>query len=196
MRSVELSDLPRVAAYSVSGTPTDCVKLAYGNLDFRPDLVLSGINHGGNLGTDVLYSGTVSAAMEAAILGIPAIAGSVYSHDPKHFQPTITAMKKMIPQAMANPGCVVNINAPDLPAEAIKGYKYTVCSVQEYETKYDERVDTHQEKYYWVPTRKMTTVKEGEDSDEKWVQYGYIAIVPLKFDLTDHRILREWKENA
>lgn len=196
IKKVELKDLPQVAAYSTNGTPTDCVKLAYGNLDIKPDLLLSGINHGGNLGTDVMYSGTVSAAMEAALLGIPAIAGSVYSHDPKNFAPTIKAIKEMIPKAMEHPGCVVNINAPDLPEEEIKGYKYTVCGVQEYETKYDERVDTHKTKYYWVPTRKTTTVLEDEDSDEKWVQYGYIAIVPLKYDFTDHSILGEWKKNA
>lgn len=195
IKKVEFKDLPKVEAYSTNGTPTDCVKLAYGNLNIKPDLVLSGINHGGNLGTDVLYSGTVSAAMEAAMLGIPSIAGSVYSHDPKNFEPTIKAIKKMIPKAMAHPGCVVNINAPDLPEEKIKGYKYTVSSVQEYEAQYDERVDTHKQKYYWVPTRKMTAVREDEDSDEKWVQYGYIAIVPLKFDLTDQRILQEWKDN-
>ncbi len=194
VKKVEIEGLPQVSAYCTSGTPTDCVKLAYGNLGIRPDLVLSGINHGANLGTDVLYSGTVSAAMDAAMLGIPAIAGSVCALEPKHFEPVIDAIKSMIPRALAHRGSLININAPDLPAEEIKGCKFTACSVQEYESTYEERVDTHNQKYYWVPTKKITNVSEEDDTDERWVREGYISIVPLMFDMTDYARLREWKE--
>ena len=195
LREVALADLPGAKVYSTNGTPTDCVKIAYGNLGIRPDLVLSGINHGSNLGTDVLYSGTVSAAMDAAMLGVPAIAGSVCASEPKNFGPVIEAIKAMIPRALAHRGCLVNINAPDLPADEIKGSRFTCCGVQEYETKYEERIDTHNKKYYWVPTRKITDVAPDDDTDEKWVRTGYIAIVPLMFDLTDYSRLREWKES-
>ncbi len=195
IKELQISELSNAAVYSTNGTPTDCVKLAYGNLGVRPDIVISGINHGSNLGTDVLYSGTVSAAMDAAMLGIPAIAGSVCSGNPKNFEPVITEIRRMIPMAVAHKGCVVNINAPDLPAAEIKGSKFTSCSVQEYEPKYEERIDTHNNKYYWVPTRKITGVSPEDDTDERWVRSGYIAIVPLMFDMTDYSLLREWKNN-
>ncbi len=194
IRKLELEGLEKVSVYSTNGTPTDCVKLAYGNLGIKPDLVISGINHGPNLGTDVLYSGTVSAATDAAMLGIPSIAGSVCASRPVNFDPVIEAIRRMIPQALAHRHCIININAPDLPQEEIKGYRYTRCSVQEYEAQYEERTDPHQNKYYWVPTKKITQITHDEDSDEKWVRSGYIAIVPLMFDMTDYSLLQQWKD--
>ncbi len=196
VKQVFLDDLPDVPTFAVNGTPVDCLKIAYGNLGIKPDLVLSGINLGANLGSDVLYSGTVSAAMAAASEGIPAIAGSVCANRPQHYAPVIQAIKDMIPYALAHVCDVININAPDLPAEEIKGYRFTANSRQKYELAYVEREDPHKQKYYWLPTGKLTVCEPDEDTDERWVQEGYIAIVPLKLDTTDYACLRAWKEKA
>ncbi|MDO5110881.1 MAG: 5'/3'-nucleotidase SurE [Clostridia bacterium] len=194
VKQVELSDLPGVPTFAVNGTPVDCVKIACGNLGVTPDVVLSGINLGANLGSDVHYSGTVSAAMAAAAEGVPAIAGSVCASKPKNFAPVIQAIKAMIPAALEGACGVININAPDLPMEEVKGYRFTASSHQKYELAYVEREDPHRQKYYWVPAGKLTRCEPDEDTDERWVQEGYIAIVPLKLDLTDYACLQAWKE--
>ena len=194
VKEVALEDLPGVPTFAVNGTPVDCLKIACGNLGVTPDLVISGVNLGANLGSDVLYSGTVSAAMAAAAEGLPAIAGSVCANKPKNFAPVIQAIKDMAPYAMKGMCHVVNINAPDLPMEAIKGYRFTASSRQQYERAYVEREDPYRQKYYWIPVRKLTTFAPDEDTDERWVQEGYIAIVPLKLDMTDYACLKMWKE--
>jgi len=196
VRPVELPRLAGVKAYATNGTPVDCVKLAVGNLGVCPDIVLSGVNHGSNLGTDVLYSGTVSAAVDAAMLGLPAIAASVCAFQPKDFGPVVAAVRDMIPRALAHRGTVININAPNLSAEELCGRVFTRCGVQEYETRYEERLDTHNNKYYWVPSKKITRVEAEEDTDEKWTREGYISISPLHFDMTDYTLLANWKEET
>lgn len=193
MEETAIPGLP-VPAYAVNGTPVDCVKLGYGNLGVRPDMIISGINHGANLGTDTFYSGTVAAAMEGGLLHLPAMAVSVCSITPTHFEPAARFAMSMIPQVMAQGQSVLNINVPDLPAEKIKGCRFTVCSRQEYENEYVERIDTRNHKYFWIPSHNTTPHTPDEDTDQRWTRDGYIAVVPLLRDLTDHNALQRWRE--
>ncbi|MEG1524091.1 MAG: 5'/3'-nucleotidase SurE [Clostridia bacterium] len=187
----KIKGLPDVLAYAVSGTPVDCVRLALGNLFPAPDMVISGINVGPNLGTDVLYSGTVAAAHEAALLGYQAIAVSACSFDPQHFDTAAKAARMGIAYLNKHPfpfGTVLNINVPDLPMEEICGVKVTRACVEQYTLKYIEREDPMGRPYYWVPRGRMTDVGQ-TDVDERWSSQGYVTITPLTYDLTDYRLM-------
>lgn len=194
---VMLNGLENVKAYSVSGTPVDCVKLACGNLGIAPDLIISGINHGENRGTDVFYSGTVSAAVEGALLGIPSIAASnVCCTDPKHLKASAVIASEIVDTLEKNgieKTLLLNINIPDKEAEDIKGVKVTSLSFQEYEQTYDERLDTRNMRYYWIPAGRLTKCLGSEDNDERWVNEGYVSITPLKTDLTDYERIEKYR---
>ncbi len=181
----KLEGLEDVPAYAVSGTPVDCVKLAFGNLVKEVDIVISGINLGPNLGSDVFYSGTVSAAMEGVFNGCPAIAiSNLGARRFEHF----TACCEMVELAMRiieKDGKVqlLNVNVPDSPE--IRGYKFTSLSKQTYELAYDERTDPRHIQYYWTPVVKTTTHHDDDDNDERWTSEGYASITPLLCDLTN-----------
>jgi 5'-nucleotidase len=178
---------------SVDGTPVDCVKLALsGLLPVRPDLVISGINQGPNLGDDILYSGTVSAAIEGALLGIPAIAVSLVTFKDFDFRIaaefTATLVERIIESGIA-PKTLLNVNVPLLPKSQLKGWRLTRMGKRHYSENIVERIDPRGSKYYWIGGDDLGFADE-DGTDCKAVHEGYISVTPLQVDLTDHQLLQ------
>lgn len=195
-----LPGLPEIPAYAVTGTPVDCVRLGLGNLFEKPDMVISGINLGHNLGTDVLYSGTVAAAHEAALLGYQAIAMSCCSFEPRHLDTAARVAAHMADYLSAHPlpfGTLLNVNVPDLPFSRLRGVKVAPICVEEYTLKYIEREDPRGRRYYWSPRERLTDAGDA-DVDERWSTEGYVTITPLGYDLTCYSSMRDmrihWEE--
>lgn len=191
-----------VAAYACSGTPVDCVKLACGEiLDQKPDLLVSGINHGPNFSISVVYSGTMSAAMEGAIEGIPSIGFSLtdFRYD-ADFEPSKEVARVVIARALSNPmpeGTLLNVNIPNLRFEQLKGFKVTRQSIGRWVEEFDKRVDPHGQEYYWL-TGVFNEYDEGEDTDTWALRNGYVSVCPVEFDLTAHHSiasLNRWDLN-
>lgn len=187
---------PSIKAWSCSGTPADCVKLALGALlDRFPDFVLSGINQGANLGTDVLYSGTVSAAMEGTIEGIPSIALSLTSFSYREFQPAADFAKTLIGHLEQQPlseSILLNINIPPVPTAAIAGVKVTRQGIRRYFDTFQKRVDPRGKTYYWLSGEVVQDLDQPEhlhlppeiETDVQAIKHNFITIVPLQFNLT------------
>ena len=179
-----------LTGYACSGTPVDCVKLATGvMLDRKPDLLVSGINHGANYSISVVYSGTISAAMEGAIEGIPSIGFSLCDFD---YHADFTASKavasSIIEQFLAHPlspGTLLSVNIPKLPLEEIKGIRVCRQAVGRWIEEFDQRIDPHGQKYYWL-TGRFEQNDEGEDTDTWALDNGYVSVHPVQFDLTAH----------
>lgn len=183
-----------VEAYECSGTPADCIKLAkhYVLKELKPDLVVSGINHGANTSVSVLYSGTMSAAIEAAIEGLPAIGFSLCDFkqdaDFSHVLPfvkkiALEALKSGIPQGVA-----LNVNFPIKSEEPIKGVKICRQANAHWQEDFDQRIDPHGRKYFWL-VGDFVNEDKGEDTDEWALSQNYASIVPCEFDLTAHHAL-------
>lgn len=187
---------PRFCGWRIGGTPTDCVKIALeALLDEKPDIVVSGINHGPNLGTDVLYSGTVSAAIEGALHGIPAVAVSL-AGKPFEFTPAARFAAKLVQDLRGRklpPNTLLNVNVPPLPEERIKGVAITKLGVIEYENTFERRQDPHGRAYYWMGGR-IVDVPGGEESDVQAIKDGLVSITPVHFDLTNYAIIQQLKE--
>jgi 5'-nucleotidase len=181
--------------YSCSGTPVDCVKLAVNEIMKRkPDLCVSGINHGSNSSINVIYSGTMSAAVEAGIEGIPAIGFSLcdYSHD-ANFEILKPYVKKIVLEILENKlpkGVVLNVNFPKREANEIKGIKICRQAHAMWQEKFDKRISPMGKEYYWL-SGKFVNLDKGEDTDEWALENGYISIVPVQFDLTAHHAIQE-----
>lgn len=195
MLRIEKVDLfADIPAYQCSGTPVDCVKIAIDKiLKRKPDLCLSGINHGSNSSINVIYSGTMSAAMEASIDGIKAIGFSLLDHSfeadfsgAKHYARIL--IRQMLENGLPN-GCLLNVNFPKLSASEIKGIKICRQAVAHWEESYDERVDPRGGTYYWL-TGKFVNEDNGEDTDEWALANGYVSVVPVQFDLTNQHGMR------
>ncbi len=181
---VALADQPVAGAFAVDGTPVDCARLALGNLVEAPDLVISGINHGPNLGSDTLYSGTCGAAQQAAILGVQAIAMSLDHRNPTHFETAVAVTKRMIGIVRNHPlpfGMFYNVNVPDLPSEELKGYKVARLAYVRYNGVYERREDPLGRPYYWVPRGKLPC-DPNEDTDYAWLKKGYVTVTPMGYD--------------
>lgn len=184
------------AGYILDGTPTDCVKMGLEGLKLRPDFVLSGINCGSNLSTDVLYSGTVGAALEAVILGVPAVAFSLCGS--AEFMPTASQVVKTLlveqpgilfqPQILP-PGGILNVNIPALPLEQIKGVRLTKLGVRKFDEVLQKREHPRGGFYYWLDRRRAEDHLQDPAIDLVAVQQGYISITPLRFDLTSQEEL-------
>lgn len=182
-----------IDAYECTGTPVDCVKLAVNKiLQRKPDLCVSGINHGSNSSINVIYSGTMSAAMEGAIEGIPSIGFSLcnYAHDADfsaaaHFAKYI-ALQTLQNQMPAN--LLLNVNIPDAKIEQIKGIKICRQAIAKWKEEFDERLDPGKKKYYWL-TGKFVNPDKGEDTDEWALQNNFVSIVPVQFDFTAHHAI-------
>jgi len=190
LRAVEISGIAgAVQAFQLDGTPADCVKLAVEVLlEQRPDLVVSGVNAGPNLGTDVLYSGTVSAAVEGIIMGIPAIAVSIADHSEGWLGlDRAVELAARIAQAIWEKGLpedtLLNVNLPLLPAEEMKGIKVTRVGIRRYRDFVEQRQDPWGRPYYWL-TGEAVDLDEGPDSDTRAVKDGWISITPIRFQLT------------
>jgi 5'-nucleotidase len=176
---------------SVAGRPADCVKLAMTELlPQRPDLVISGINAGGNVGVDVLYSGTVAAALEAAFFGVPAVAISLVIRSKVDFDYAQTAARKVLDLLLAKnllvPGRVLNVNLPPCEIGEPRGIKVVRQSSRAWEDHYERRTDPRGRLYFWLDTAgsgKNSVYQE--DTDEHAIGEGYISITPLSHDLTD-----------
>lgn len=188
-----------ILEYSCSGTPADCVKLAINELMPRkPDLCVSGINHGSNSSINVIYSGTMSAAIEAGIEGVPAIGFSLLDYrwnadfeQSKNFisKITLNALNKGIPK-----GVVLNVNIPSVKKSNIKGVKICRQAMAYWIEEFDKRKNPFGQEYYWL-TGKFINEDLGKDTDEWALNNNFISIVPVKFDLTAHhaiKALNQW----
>ncbi len=182
--------------YAVDGTPADCIKMAIKNiLKEKPDLVISGINNGSNAAINVIYSGTVSAAREAAIMDIPSLAISVDSHTPNHYEyaaKLATRLAKLVCERKLRTGTLLNVNVPDLPEEKIKGVSLTKQGISRWDDFYEERVDPYGVNYYWL-TGKMDFLDSENDRDVIALQNGYASVTPIHFDLTDYEMFSTMK---
>ena len=188
------SDDAEIQEYSCSGTPVDCVKMAVNQvLKQKPDLCVSGINHGSNSSINVIYSGTMSAAVEAGIEGIPAIGFSLLDYNwNADFEPIKTFVKKITLQVLKNglaEGTVLNVNFPKLKTDEIKGIKICRQAKAMWQEKFDKRTTPFGKEYYWL-TGEFVNQDKGEDTDEFALANGYISIVPVQFDLTAHHTIQ------
>lgn len=186
-------------SYTCSGTPVDCVKIARDMvLDRKPDLCISGINHGSNSSINIIYSGTMSAAVEAAIEKIPSIGFSLCDHDlDADFEASKVIARKICIQMLAHKlpnNCLLNVNIPALPLDEIKGYKYARQAEAKWEEEFEERVDPRGKQYFWL-TGKFRNYDEGQNTDEWALENGYVSIVPVKIDLTDHENIQYLNQN-
>ncbi|MBT8195393.1 MAG: 5'/3'-nucleotidase SurE [Bacteroidia bacterium] len=179
--------------WQCSGTPVDCVKLAVNKvLHRKPDLCVSGINHGSNSSINVIYSGTMSAAMEGAIENIPSVGFSLNNYDlnadftaSKHFARII--IKNILENGMPEK-TLLNVNIPNKSKKDINGIKICRQAIAKWEEEFDERTDPRNRKYYWL-TGKFQLYDEGADTDEWALANDYVSVVPVQFDLTAHHAL-------
>ena len=183
--------------YAVTGTPADCVKLAVTtHMKEKPDLIVSGINHGSNAAINVIYSGTVSAATEGTILGIPSIAFSLTTYVDFDFTYS-KKVAKIIARAVLNnglpPGVLLNVNIPPVPEDKIKGLKVTKQGKSRWNDYFERRVDPQQREYYWL-TGTMNSFEDDEDSDIRAIQENYVSVTPIQFDLTAYDFLEKLKQ--
>ncbi len=181
--------------YSCSGTPADCVKLGINEiLQRKPDLCVSGVNHGSNSSINVIYSGTMSAAIEASIEGVPAIGFSLldynwdaeFSHIKEYIKNiTLNTLQEGLPK-----GITLNVNFPKLSHDKIKGIKICKQADTYWIEKFDKRKNPQGKEYYWL-TGEFVNKDQSEDSDEFALLNGYISIVPVKHDLTDYESINK-----
>ncbi len=183
--------------YAVDGTPTDCVTLAVnGIIPARPDIVVSGINHGGNLGEDVSYSGTVSAAMEGTLLGIPSVAFSLAGRDAFDFSAAAPFAARIVRHVFKHglpADTLLNVNFP--AAKAMKGYRITTLGKRFFSDVVIEKVDPRGKKYYWIGGD-MARWEGGKEADFQAIKDRFISITPIHLDMTNYdsiKDLRRWK---
>jgi 5'-nucleotidase len=189
-----------VEAWECSGTPVDCVKLAKNMIlkDRKPDLCVSGVNHGSNVSINILYSGTMSAAMEASLEGIDSIGFSLLNYrfdadfgPSAHFARLL--MAQVLEQGLPQGTKLLNVNIPDLPQENIRGFRVCRQAEAHWKEEYRENTDPYGRKYYWL-TGKFVNEDVGEDSDVWALDHGYISVVPSMHDLTAYKALPELAE--
>ncbi len=179
-----------VTAYCVSGSPADCVKIACDYLEIEPELIVSGINHGYNTGIDTHYSGTVSAAAEGALHGIPSIAASMGAVNPSDCTKQAAIIAKLIPQLLKTGGRFFNINIPARPFEMLKGVRCTKLSSYAYQSEFIERNDPRGRSYLWMSVRDGKISNDDIDTDEKWITENYVTVTPLAVNATDIDMLK------
>jgi 5'-nucleotidase len=183
--------------FAVDGTPTDAVNLAInGIMPQKPDLVVSGINHGGNLGDDITYSGTVSAAMEGTLLGVPSIAVSLLCRELMNFEAAARFARKLaemvIHRGMPR-DTLLNVNVPDLPENEMRGYLVTRQGKRRYGDAIVEHLDPRGRKYYWIGGDDLGFVP-AEGTDCTAVAGGYVSVTPLHLDLTNYHSIATLNE--
>ena len=202
LRLSKVNTFEGVETYACSGTPVDCVKLAVDKvIHDKPDICLSGINHGANHSINVIYSGTMSAALEAAIESIPSIGFSLLDLS---IEADFTAAKKYARQIVEyvlknkNPDkhICLNVNIPKGEEKLIKGIKICRQAYAKYEEEFDERKDPHGRKYYWL-TGEFINFDKGKDTDVWALNNNYVSVVPVQFDLTNYalksKLEKSWK---
>lgn len=196
LRVTEYKKDGKFFGYAVDGTPADCVKMGIRNiLHEKPDIVISGINHGSNTAINTIYSGTVSAAREAAIMDVPAIAVSVTSHHPDQFDTAAEIINKLallvIKHGLPNGTCL-NVNVPNLPKEQIRGVKLTKQGTSKWDDLYEERKDPYGQGYFWLKGTLLETDTE-LDRDQCAVTNNFVSVSPIHFDLTDYKTFEQMK---
>jgi 5'-nucleotidase len=184
--------------YAVNGTPADCVKLGVSTLlDYTPDIVVSGINHGSNTSVNVMYSGTVSAATEAMMIGIPSMAVSLTSFDLASDMSVAADYAALIAEKLLHMNVpkdtVLNVNIPTLSADEIKGIKITRLSNSYWNDSYDTRKDPMGREYYWIVGTFIAPEADDIETDDGAVRNGYVSITPIHYDLTNRKYLQEMK---
>jgi 5'-nucleotidase len=187
-----------IEAYSCTGTPVDCVKLAVDKvLHRKPDLCLSGINHGANHSINVIYSGTMSAAVEAAIESIPSAGFSLLDYsieaDFSGARKYVRIVVEKMLSTELDKHTVLNVNIPPMPASLLKGFKLCRQAYAKYEEDFMERQDPHGRMYYWL-TGEFVNFDKGKDTDVWALDNGYVSVVPVQFDMT-HYSLKDRLEN-
>ena len=187
-----------LTAYSCNGTPSDCVLFALSELmDEKPDLVISGINAGGNLSQDVLYSGTVSAAFEGSVLDVRSIAISLVSpNKASSYFPAAEFLYDFLNKNgidILEKGTVLNVNVP--PSDCYNGYKFCKLEQYPYNLCYEKRQDTYGRDYYWISSGLPDPKKINEGSDIYYIQQEYVTLTPLRYNLTDEILLKKLKES-
>jgi 5'-nucleotidase len=189
-----------MAAYSCSGTPVDCVKLAiYRVLHRKPDLVVSGVNHGSNSSINVIYSGTMSAAMEGAVESIPSIGFSLLDHSAEaDFDASMRVVETLVSNALESgipEGVCLNVNIPKGRYNDLHGIKICRQSKAYWEDNFDVRKDPSGKDYYWL-TGEFKLLDKGEDTDEVALTNNFVSVVPVHYDLTAYHALQHlqhWK---
>lgn len=188
-----------VECWQTSGTPVDCVKLAVDKvLHRKPDICLSGINHGANHSINVIYSGTMSAAMEASIESIPSIGFSLLDYRfEADFGPAKYYAHKIVKSLLEtkmDKHLLLNVNIPSVPLKEMKGIKICKQAYAKYDEDFYERIDPHGKKYYWL-TGEFKNFDKGDDTDVWALQNNYISVVPVQFDLTNYTLKKELEKN-
>ncbi len=198
LRVTEITKNNSFFGYAVNGTPADCVKIAVkAILEKIPDMIVSGINQGANVGTNLIYSGTVSAATEGTILGIPSIAISLDSFVHSDFSFAASFAKKVALQVKENGlprGTLLNVNIPSIPPDKIEGVEIVPQGKSRVVEEFDKRVDPRQHVYYWQ-TGEMKIIEEDEGTDCWAVHHNKISITPIHYNLTDYdslEFIRDW----
>jgi len=200
LRLNKMNIFAEVEAWQTSGTPVDCVKLAVDKILHRkPDICLSGINHGANHSINVIYSGTMSAAMEASIEGIPSIGFSLLDYRYEaDFEPSKLIVRKIVSSILAqkkiDKHLLLNVNIPAVPSKEIKGIKICKQAYAKYEEDFDERLDPHGKKYYWL-TGEFKNFDKARDSDVYALQHNYVSVVPVQFDLTNYTLKKQLEKS-
>ncbi|TAK53308.1 MAG: 5'/3'-nucleotidase SurE [Bacteroidetes bacterium] len=178
--------------YAVEGTPADCVKLAVRSLlPDPPDILISGINHGSNTAINVIYSGTVSAATEGTVLGIPSIAISLTSYKVTDFRFAAKFARKLAALVLKKglpTGTLLNVNVPAVPEEKIKGIKITRQGKTNWNDTFDTRRDPNNNAYYWL-TGTLEILDHSEDTDQIAIMNNYVSVSPIHYELTDYKML-------
>lgn len=195
LRLQEVKDVPGVKEYSCNGTPVDCVKLAiYRVLKRRPDLLISGINHGANSSINVLYSGTMSAAVEGCVEGIPSIGFSLLDHSPAaDFSASKIVARKIIATALDKgipEGTCLNVNIPNSTIDQLKGIRICRQAKAFWEDSFQPRKDPAGRIYYWI-TGQLVNSDAAEDTDVWALENNFVSVVPVQYDLTAHHAIAE-----
>ncbi len=198
LRLRETQVMDGVKAYACSGTPSDCMKIAFDVvLDRKPDLCLSGINHGSNAATNVIYSGTMAAAMEGALVGVNSIGLSIYEYDHGANLSVAKYYTRQLIELALNqdmPGSrLINVNFPPQELGKVKGIRICKQADAKWKERFDERTDPFGRKYYWL-TGDFVNHDESEDSDVYALSQGYISVVPIRYDYTAVEDLDFYKE--
>jgi len=194
LRLIETRHFNGIPSYQCSGTPVDCVKLAKHHVlrDRKPDLVVSGVNHGANTSISVVYSGTISAALEAAIDDIPAIAFSLCDFSPDadmmHVIPFIREITGNVIEKGITPGVALNVNFPAHEKEMIRGIKICRQAHARWHETFDQRYDPSGREYFWL-AGDFVNMDKGEDHDVWAIENNYVAVVPLHTDMTAHFLI-------
>lgn len=192
LRLSQVDTFDGIEAWQCSGTPVDCVKLAVTRILHRkPDICLSGINHGANHSINVIYSGTMSAAVEASIESIPSIGFSLLDHSVEaDFSGAQQYAAIIVPQILKksfDKHLCLNVNVPKVPAELLKGLKVCRQAYAKYVDEFEERKDPSGRSYYWA-TGEFANFDKGKDTDVWALEHNYVSVVPVQFDLTQYKL--------